>query len=709
MASEQELDELLPVQGAVPGDDPLVEARITSEEDEAAFWRSRLKLLIPRRPRQEPFSPYADREANTRKFIVQGELLKVHVLIQGPELMVNPHTPLRGDGESESSAHQATQFISDAFFSRLKFEVLFQTQKFDAKLHALQFLAKGKGKPSLTDTRPKHTFGADGTSDTGVPQPQFTRLDTGDILYTIHIPIALQEKFVSEKLTLILALRPTTFSGRCDSPPDWALEQMKGTKLESRTPIVRNVHTRIRLRQPLAVHFARHSIDSVHCITLSAENTWSTGSLDLPQAEQGEACLEMQNIWLQKDATKLLTASSKAAAEPKGPEVAKKSDLSTSTPAPLFGSSSAAPLPSTPVSKSVDKVTTGTRKVIKLVKIEFDQHFRHSIEKGDLPLRLGFGDCYASAVTIEALPGASSMGDAIGTLQSTLMVEWSAACLTAPILSRYDFQWPKLESPSLLLSLHAPSPAPLGETFPLHFTLCNAGPMRMALELLLPSVSPRSPSHPPPIDSLSQVATTPHQPSPNHWKPSSPQSVKGSPTSSLSTAASFASTTTPLEPQDRLLRPPSLAITTSGLGGAGSPVIGRPRASSRGQHRRTASLDNPTNINSRVPQRSPAQAFPISPSKDGRVEPLLPIPTTPSGVGLLFCLQKMVTVGELEANSSVRVRVDFVAGQEGVYEMKQLVAVDTLTNQRFVLQHIPLIYVLAPSSWKHTRPVQNIG
>jgi len=63
----------------------------------------------------------------------------------------------------------------------------------------------------------------------------------------------------------------------------------------------------------------------------------------------------------------------------------------------------------------------------------------------------------------------------------------------------------------------------------------------------------------------------------------------------------------------------------------------------------------------------------------------------------------------LEANSSVRVRVDFVAGQEGVYEMKQLVAVDTLTNQRFVLQHIPLIYVLAPSSWKHTRPVQNIG
>lgn len=42
-------------------------------------------------------------------------------------------------------------FITDSFFSRLKWEVQFQTQKFDAKLHALQ--SKGKGKANVTEAR----------------------------------------------------------------------------------------------------------------------------------------------------------------------------------------------------------------------------------------------------------------------------------------------------------------------------------------------------------------------------------------------------------------------------------------------------------------------------------------------------------------------------------------------------------------------------
>jgi hypothetical protein len=44
-------------------------------------------------------------------------------------------------------------FITDSFFSRLKWEVQFQTQKFDAKLHALQSLAKSKGKTNVTEPR----------------------------------------------------------------------------------------------------------------------------------------------------------------------------------------------------------------------------------------------------------------------------------------------------------------------------------------------------------------------------------------------------------------------------------------------------------------------------------------------------------------------------------------------------------------------------
>lgn len=42
-----------------------------SEEDEAAFLQARLKLFIPRRPK-EPFDPYGEPESTTRKFIVQG-------------------------------------------------------------------------------------------------------------------------------------------------------------------------------------------------------------------------------------------------------------------------------------------------------------------------------------------------------------------------------------------------------------------------------------------------------------------------------------------------------------------------------------------------------------------------------------------------------------------------------------------------------------
>lgn len=50
---------------------------------------------------------------------------------------------------------------------------------------------------------------------------------------------------------------------------------------------------------------------------------------------------------------------------------------------------------------------------------------------------------------------------------------------------------------------------------------------------------------------------------------------------------------------------------------------------------------------------------------------------------------------EVEANSSVRVKVDYVAGKEGVYDLKPFVVVDTITNQRYLLKHSPLIYVLA--------------
>jgi hypothetical protein len=45
--------------------------------------------------------------------------------------------------------------------------------------------------------------------------------------------------------------------------------------------------------------------------------------------------LHLQNIWLQKDATKLLTTSPKSATEKKDAET-KPADMHQSMPAPLF-------------------------------------------------------------------------------------------------------------------------------------------------------------------------------------------------------------------------------------------------------------------------------------------------------------------------------------------------------------------------------------
>ena len=108
--------------------------------------------------------------------------------------------------------------------------------------------------------RPKHTFGpieelkGAGMTPNGLPDPQLTRLPTGDIMYTLHMPIgttahqegrlttghctcvvlrlgflltlcftALQEKYVASKLTLILALRPVAF-------PERSFSTLSGTR-----------------------------------------------------------------------------------------------------------------------------------------------------------------------------------------------------------------------------------------------------------------------------------------------------------------------------------------------------------------------------------------------------------------------------------------------------------------------------------------------
>jgi hypothetical protein len=80
----------------------------TSEEDEAAFLQSRLKLFIPRRPK-EPFDPDADLETTTRKFIVQGPCPS-HSAPHTRPLSHSPHRFMLDRGAAEGApAHTAAR------------------------------------------------------------------------------------------------------------------------------------------------------------------------------------------------------------------------------------------------------------------------------------------------------------------------------------------------------------------------------------------------------------------------------------------------------------------------------------------------------------------------------------------------------------------------------------------------------------------------
>lgn len=65
---------------------------------------------------------------------------------------------------------------------------------------------------------------------------------------------------------------------------------------------------------------------------------------------------------------------------------------------------------------------------------------------------------------------------------------------------------------------------------------------------------------------------------------------------------------------------------------------------------------------------------------------------------------------EVEAQSSVRAKLDYVAGREGVFELKPFVVIDTLTNHRFSLKHTPLVYVLpSPHVDLEARPTKRVS
>lgn len=202
---------------------------------------------------------------------------------------------------------------------------------------------------------------------------------------------------------------------------DGMLAQMAVTSMESRSPIVRTVHTRVRLRQPLSVHFARHSMDSVHYITLAAENNWTSAPSDFPQVPPQPLARSAESSLSDRDGARTTTCTgqaSRALLAPAEHLVAKgchqaahhlakvghgkerrrdqarryapvdartairaNSNLVLRTHQSLRSVLTQAIHSQVPQGSKSMSVSAAARKPFKLVKIDFDHHFRHTIEK----------------------------------------------------------------------------------------------------------------------------------------------------------------------------------------------------------------------------------------------------------------------------------------------------------------------------------------
>lgn len=109
------------------------------------------------------------------------------------------------------------------------------------------------------------------------------------------------------------------------------------------------------------------------------------------------------------------------------------------------------------------------------------------------------------------------------------MVAWTAPCLQRPILSRHDFQWPKFDGLPLVVSMQAPSPAPVGSLVPLQMSIYNLGPSPRHFDLTLPPALCLGSEHPYWVDDISfrpQHKTPSGQPTP---PPATPDPVRQSP------------------------------------------------------------------------------------------------------------------------------------------------------------------------------------
>ncbi|KAL6059577.1 Protein ZINC INDUCED FACILITATOR-LIKE 1-like [Balamuthia mandrillaris] len=301
----------------------------------------------------------------------------------------------------------------------------------------------------------------------GLPAPELKYLPSGRILYSIYAPVAIQEKFIDQELSVVVTLRPAPFPQRqYNHTSDAILGQLLVQPFEAYTATERLVHTRLQLKLPLKVTFQRHTLQNNCYISVTVENTWPSvrqskssssssrrAKLDdiddddneiendaAAAAEEESKVLYLHSVNLNKKDTKLLTVQSDRTGRSRSYRNAKaSSDTHRRSPSPTKHVSAliaqeqeklSSPLASSSLSSAATS-TFGEVADPATVGLRFDEYFHATVQKeGDWPVALAPSDQYTFVVSIETLPACvSAFHDLSGTYGSVMAIMWSCPCI----------------------------------------------------------------------------------------------------------------------------------------------------------------------------------------------------------------------------------------------------------------------------------------
>mmetsp|Transcript_29286 Transcript_29286/g.41223 ORF Transcript_29286/g.41223 Transcript_29286/m.41223 type:complete len:599 (+) Transcript_29286:1-1797(+) len=139
----------------------------------------------------------------------------------------------------------------------------------------------------------------------------------------------------------------------------------------------------------------------------------------------------------------------------------------------------------------IDQVKEVTLKKLDQL-YSMQDHFKVAIQKEDLPVQLAVGDQYAFSILIDpVISSASNALDFPQSLSGRVTIAWSMQCIDGGIISTYDLPLP-MSPPTpkdVFLSVKSESPVAVNRVFTTHLTITNLGDQTKDLTLISSTVS----------------------------------------------------------------------------------------------------------------------------------------------------------------------------------------------------------------------------